>query len=376
MWGSFSRIYAISMYLFFTSEIILASVVLVQSSPNAFLDEWKKQQADLEAHFSPLIHEKKYEQCISEALTRGSAEEPSIINLVSRSGNIPFMRAYLEAVIKADMDSWNVQFSRACKRSDVIFADVLWEMRDMACLEDEEMWESLHEAIKRDDIVTVRWGVEALKKTGQLDLLNLKSRGTCIIQVYSTLRDRIESNPVTSSCLFNAAAILKRKDIMILLLQYGVDHTQGGHYPNEGTLGTNYSYNFKNIMKPFFLLKPRIIDLVLQSSDEPHWETRGNEKKPLGTYLNHLMAAMAFVKSPGLASEYIIDPKDGNNPLHCAVLAKNAKLIRLCLWANARLLESKNRFGETPLTLAYAKNLRTSLLTIIHAGSAILTTSK
>ncbi len=367
----------ISIWVFLMCNALQASVALVERQPATIsFNEELQQNESLKEHFFELISRQKYDQFMAEVLLTAAGKYYIIVDVVRKAGNIPLVKAFLEETVKADKYSWTLQFIRASERCDLVFAQALWDIRHLGYKPEDDMWKTIHEAIKRDDIQWIRWGVEALKSSDQLDVLSKKKNGTCIVPTYSRVLGRMDTDPVTSDSLLDAADLLNRRDIMILLLQNGADHTQNGEYPSNGTLRTHYSRvrknSFRSMMKPFFLLRPRIIDLVLQSCHEPSWMGEPKEKKPTMQYHNHCMAAKAFIESPGLASEYINDSQNGNNPLHCAVLAKNPKLIWICLRANSKLLESKNRFGETPITLAYAKDLRISLLAIIGACREIM----
>lgn len=85
---------------------------------------------------------------------------------------------------------------------------------------------------------------------------------------------------------------------------------------------------------------------------------------------NTLLARWAFSRCPGLASAGVTD-EDGNTPLHCAVLARNPRLIQICLHANTALLEIENNQGLTPLALAYAKNIPISLEALLDFCYAV-----
>ncbi len=179
-------------------------------------------------------------------------------------------------------------------------------------------------------------------------------------------------------------------DLVILLLQQGAKPLEKsnessypikqGSYPIkgcipyyhpffDGSLGRpSYWINqaLKKLMLLFIDFGPRIIDFIKNSSCAIEWDL---EKKPAPRYKNHRIASKAMFHCPALASQFIADEADpensGNNPLHCAVLAQNPKLIRLCLYANSRLIESRNKKGYTPLSLAYLKGFTTSINAIL-----------
>ncbi len=342
----------------------------------AAITDLKSYYLGIIKHFKELLVEQKYDQFIQEVLAKQHFDH-GINSIVSTSGNMQFILDFVQTMMQSPhrglRSCWWLQFQEASERCDLEICQALWDIRHREESNSSNMWDLIAEAIKRDDLKYIRWAIETLKSAGQMSVLKVKKKCVCQVSFYSRALGRIDPNPIDCYTLTEIADVLVRRDIMIALLQHGADHTQAGEYPYEGSLCIHYcdyrkQDSFRSMMKPFFLLLPRIIGLMLNSCSDPQWEYTDSSKtiqKPSGFYYNHCMAAKALVESPGLASEYIVDATTGNNPLHCAVLAANSKLIRICLRANSRLLDSKNRFGETPLTLAYAKHLKASLNAII-----------
>ncbi len=219
------------------------------------------------------------------------------------------------------------------------------------------------------------------------------------------------------------------KEAVVHLLQSGIDHTGYGTYPLQMQ---NCSLRFSHLnctdpvirkmMALFFFYKSRILDQIKKTqgllfSQPGKQQAEQNQKQqcpaePRVVFLeedfdesflalpapseeeiqdwvshlkeqvtraqeqsrSHLLARWGLAHCPALASEFITDD-GGNNPLHCAVFAGNPLLIKLCLWANADLLQLKNRANLTPLELAYGRNLHVSLRAIIDFCFAVAASS-
>lgn len=294
---------------------------------------------------------------------------------------IPLVEAYIETIATSTRwgkewweRHWDHLFGRALSKQEcwpnwVSICALLWKSRHFS--EDKGL-SKLRRVV--DDFVgrkgnsqLLAWALSVYKEQGMIDELN-SPRVLCTRRYNSQGRWTGEG---TSSMryLFSVADEFDNQDILILFLQYGIEATGGGEFPKvlDGDAKIycqSTKKEIRTLMKTFFLVKPRIIEYINNSIPI---SVSADAQMALG---NDLCARKALALCPGLASEAITD-EDGNTPLHCAVLARNPRLIQICLHANARLLEIKNKNGLTPFQLSYAKNLESSLWAILSFCYAV-----
>lgn len=352
------------------SETPIASLVNKEEAPSTLIplpEPWMKycELQEFDKAVDELLCSHSY---LNNPLSLERIPQIRLDRKVFDTNCIPLIEAYVRkmsaphTIVPWYPDRWNTLFYRASCDNHIGACKLLWSVRhlsDRDCF--NKIRQTVAEALTKNNITYIRWALEELRRLKRVDAIDK------VKHVTFTLPHK--SDECHESYIFTAAEKMENKDIVILLLQYGVDPSAGGEYPEVFSSTQTYycrSWNneMRSLIKTFFFVRPSILKYIKNSLP------RANRMDDTFAHHNTLLARWAFSRCPGLASAGITD-EEGNNPLHWAVLARNPQLIKICLHANTALLEIENNQGLTPLALAYAKNLSISLAALLDFCYAV-----
>lgn len=290
-----------------------------------------------------------------------------------------------EVLVKPELDARSFD-PNVCK---LAIAKVLWQEKyiqrfshhtDFLEVFDKE----LYNRIDKSHIAYIRWALQIMKTQRRLTVLNNECafhKWGCYERVIEKKYSGIRYHQPSPNLAIRHVGFCGYLDTVTILLQHGVKPVKmvcecktfisRGFCNHQNDLDEKFYSDVQNnekmiqLIKCFIFLCPRILELIKNSSSHPSQADAALPNR------EHLLARRALYLSQSLASEFIIDSL-GNNPLHCAVLAQNAFLIKLLLMLNPLLIDSTNNTNRlSPLVLAYSKNLHISLKAIIECAYAI-----